>query len=61
MKAHPQPKKDETESDGEYFMHPKQVAVLNEMSKLKPDEKAVIFSEWTSVLDIMCTTLLRLQ
>ena len=38
-------------------MHPKEVAVLDELANLQKDEKVVIFSEWTSVLDIMQRTL----
>jgi len=47
-----QPKKKMEHLEGADEMHPKEEAVLDEICKMKPDEKAVIFSEWTSVLDI---------
>ena len=34
-------------------MSPKELAVLDEISKMKEDEKAVLFSQWTSMLDIV--------
>jgi len=51
--------KEKKQIDGLDEMHPKEAAVLDEVSKMEPDEKCVIFSEWTSVLDILGSLLTR--
>lgn len=52
-------KSEPSKSAGKHQMHPKEVAVLDELSNMDPDCKAVIFSEWTSVLDIIQGTIER--